>query len=37
MRCVNLQGTTGQGETWTWGLGRYAMATFTYRFNDLSR
>lgn len=28
---------TGQGETWTWGLGRYAMATFTYRFNDLSR
>lgn len=27
----------GQGETWTWGLGRYAMATFTYRFNDLSR
>lgn len=22
---------TGQGETWTWGLGRYAMATFTYR------
>lgn len=25
---------TGQGETWTWGLGRYAMATFTYRFND---
>lgn len=28
---------TGQGETWTRGLGRYAMATFTYRFNDLSR
>lgn len=28
---------TGQGETWTWELGRYAMATFTYRFNDLSR
>lgn len=28
---------TGQGETCTWGLGRYAMATFTYRFNDLSR
>ena len=28
---------TGQGETWTWGLGRYAMATLTYRFNDLSR
>ena len=28
---------TGQGETWTWGLGRYAMATVTYRFNDLSR
>lgn len=28
---------TGQGETWTWGLGRYAMATFTYRFNVLSR
>lgn len=28
---------TGQGETWTWGLERYAMATFTYRFNDLSR
>ena len=25
---------TGQGETWTWGLGRYAMATFTYRFNE---
>ena len=28
---------TGQAETWTWGLLRYAMATFTYRFNDLSR
>lgn len=26
---------TGQGETWTWGLGRYAMATFTYRFRDI--
>ena len=28
---------TGPAETSTWGLGRYAMATFTYRFNDLSR